>query len=179
MRRLVNGLLVVLLTLPGVEVHAAALSLFAPGDIVLTNCRQIYSKGSVIAPVDEGYTIHFPKDSGPINCPPFRWHHEFVVPFQSVTDYRLKFFGGLKDDIVFRTGETVILTFDADPRVVKSRKQVEVEARITDISHIGAIAVELISRDAEGAAMFWQWVGRNYIDVRHKALEAEIDRRSR
>lgn len=179
MTRLQTGLSIVVLMLSAVNARAASQYIFSPGDVVLTNCRQIYSKGSVIAQVDEGYTIHFPKNSGPINCPPFRWHHEFVVPFQSVAEYRLKFFGGLKNDVVFKTGETVTLSFEADQRIVKGKKRVDVDARITDISHIGAIAVELISNDPEGAAMFWQLVGRNYVDVRHKALATEVEKRSK
>jgi hypothetical protein len=69
---------------------------FQSGDTVLTNCRDIYTKGSVIAKVDDGYTVKFPKGSGPIQCPPFRWHNEFVLPFQSVSEYQLQFLGDRK-----------------------------------------------------------------------------------
>ncbi|QWF69641.1 hypothetical protein KEF85_09650 [Methylomonas paludis] len=151
---------------------------FVPGDEVLTNCRQIYTKGIIKTKVDDGYTVHFPKNSGPINCPPFRWHNEFVLAFKSVPEYRLQFFAGLKSDIVFRIGETVLLRFDPDKRVVKRTSPVDIEAQITDISANGAIAVKLLSTDPEAAATFWQWVGSNYIDLRHKALEAEIAKRS-
>lgn len=152
---------------------------FAPGDTILTNCRQIYTKGNVIAKVDDGYTVHFAKKSGPINCPPFRWHAEFVLPFESVPEYRLQFIGGLKKELVFRVGEPVTLRFEADKRLVRTRTVVDIEAQITDISNIGAIAVKLTSNDPESAAMFWQMVGSNYIDLRHKALDAERDKRSR
>ncbi|MDT4328832.1 hypothetical protein ACQE3E_09605 [Methylomonas sp. MED-D] len=151
----------------------------APGDTVLTNCRDIYTKGVIKAKVDDGYTVHFPKNAGPIQCPPFRWHAEFVLPFQSVPEYRLKFLGGFKKDIVFRTGEAVTLRFEADKRIVKSRAVVDIDAQITDISANGAIAVKLLSQDPEAAATFWQQVGSNYVDVRHKALEAERDKRAR
>ncbi|MDD4913495.1 MAG: hypothetical protein PHW13_00485 [Methylococcales bacterium] len=152
---------------------------FEPGDEVLTNCRQIYTRGFVKARVDDGYTIHFPKASGPINCPPFRWHNEFVVGFQSVPEYRLQFFGGLKRDILFRKGEIVNLRFETDKRLIKNKPTIDIEAEITDISSIGAISVKLLSKDPDAAATFWQWVGSNYIDLRHKALEAEIAKRSR
>ena len=151
---------------------------FEPGDVVLTNCRQIYTKGTIKNKVDDGYTVHFPKNSGPINCPPFRWHNEFVLAFNSVPEYRMQFFGGLKRDIVFRIGETVTLRFDADKRVVKNKATVDIDAQITDISGNGAIAVKLLSTDTDAAATFWQWVGSNYIDLRHKALEEEIAKRS-
>ena len=47
---------------------------FIPGEEVLTNCHEIYTKGKIKAQVDDGYTVEFPKNSGPIKCPPFRWH---------------------------------------------------------------------------------------------------------
>lgn len=149
-----------------------------PGEVVLTNCRQIYTKGVIKAKVDDGYTVHFPKASGPINCPPFRWHADFVIPFQSVPEYRLQFYGGLKRDIVFRAGETVLLRFDPDKRIVKSKAPIDIEAEISDISSNGAIAVKLLSKDPDAGATFWQWVGNNYIDLRHKALETEREKRS-
>lgn len=161
-----------------VAAYAAGNDQFEPGDAVLTNCHQIYTKGSVKAKVDDGYTIHFPKNSGPINCPPFRWHAEFVLPYQSVPEYRLKFLGGFKQDLLFRTGEKVTMTFDADKRVVKNKAVVDVEAEIIDISSIGAIAVKLVGNDPDAAATFWKWVGGNYIDLRHKALEGERRKRS-
>lgn len=157
--------------------HAAGNYQFEPGDTVLTNCRQIYTKGTVIAKVDDGYTIHFPKNSGPINCPPFRWHAEFVLPFQSVPEYHLQFFGGLKSDMVFRVGETVTLQFEADKRIIKNKSIVDIQAQITDISSNGAIAVKLLNNDPESAAMFWQMVGNNYVDLRHDALKAERSKR--
>lgn len=166
-----------LLSLFCVSSYATSEYKFEPGDTVLTNCHQIYTKGSVIAKVDEGYTIHFPKKSGPINCPPFRWHSEFVLPFQSVSEYRLQFFGGLKDDLVFRVGERVTLQFEADKRIIKDKSSVDIEAQITDISDNGAIAVRLLSTEPESAAMFWKMVGNNYIDLRHEALEAERNKR--
>lgn len=150
---------------------------FEPGDTVLTNCHQIYTKGTVKTQVDDGYTIHFPKKSGPINCPPFRWHAEFVIPYLSVPEYKLAFFGGLKSPMVFRKGETVTMRFEADKRIVKNKNSVDVEAEITDISDNGAIAVKLLSSDPESAAMFWKWVGSNYIDLRHEALEVERKKR--
>lgn len=157
---------------------AASAYKFEPGDAVLTNCHQIYTKGIVKAKVDDGYTVHFPKASGPINCPPFRWHADFVSAFQSVPEYRLKFYGGLKPDIVFRNGETVTLRFDPDKRIVNSKSPINIEAEITDISSNGAIAVKLLSKDPNAGATFWQWVGNNYIDLRHKALDSEREKRS-
>lgn len=150
---------------------------FEPGDTVLTNCRQIYTKGTVIAQVDEGYTIHFPKKSGPINCPPFRWHAEFVLPFQSVPEYKLQFLGGLKRDLLFRVGEKVTLRFETDKRIVQNKDTVDIEAEIVDINSNGAIAVKLLSTAPDAAAMFWKMVGSNYIDLRHEALAAERDKR--
>jgi hypothetical protein len=150
---------------------------FAPGEEVLTNCHEIYTKGKIKAQVDDGYTVEFPKNSGPIKCPPFRWHAEFVSGFQSVPEYRLKFFGGLKNDIVFRKGETVDLQFEGDKRLVK-KALINIEAEITDISSNGAIAVKLLSQDPDAATTFWQWVGSNYIDLRHKALNVERDKRA-
>ena len=166
-----------LLWMVGASASAASDYQFGPGDTVLTNCHQIYTKGTVIARVDDGYTVHFPKKSGPINCPPFRWHAEFVLPFQSVPEYRLQFFGGLKPDLVFRVGETVTLRFDADKRIIKNKSNVDIEAQITDISDNGAIAVKLLSTEPEAAAMFWKMVGTNYVDLRHEALAAERDNR--
>lgn len=177
MRLLYSIFCMYLLCLFSVQSYAASDYQFEPGDTVLTNCHHIYTKGTVIAKVDDGYTIHFPKKSGPINCPPFRWHSEFVLPFQPVPEYRLQFFGGLKDDLVFRVGETVTLQFEADKRIVKNKSSVDIQAQITDISDIGAVAVKLISTDPESAAMFWKMVGNNYIDLRHDALEAERDKR--
>ena len=168
------GCILALLSMPAMSAYK-----FEPGDVVLTNCHQIYTKGIVKAKVDDGYTVHFPKASGPINCPPFRWHADFVSAFQSVPEYRLQFYGGLKRDIIFRTGETVTLRIDPDKRVVKSKTPVDIEAEITDISSNGAIAVKLLSKDPEAGATFWQWIGSNYIDLRHKALDAERDKRSR
>ena len=149
---------------------------FSPGETVLTNCRQIYTKGSVIAKVDEGYTVHFAKGSGPIQCPPFRWHWEFVSPFQSVQEYSLSFLGGLKKPQVFRVGETVIFRVEPDKRVV-NKPFVDIEAQITDISANGAIAVKLISKDTDAGATFWQLIGGNYVDLRHKILDYERSRR--
>lgn len=152
---------------------------FEPGDAVLTNCREIYTKGVVKAKVDDGYTVHFPKGSGPIQCPPFRWHAEFVLPYQSVPEYRLKFLGGIKNDLLFKIGEPVNFRFDADKRVVSNKATIDIEAEITDISSNGAIAVKLLSSSPEAAATFWQWVGGNYVDLRHKSLEPERAKRSR
>jgi hypothetical protein len=121
--------------------------------------------------------VHFPKNSGPIQCPPFRWHAEFVIPFQSVSEYRLQYFGGLKRDIIFRVGEIVTLQLEADRRVVKNKSVVDIEAEITDISSNGAIAVKLLSQDSDASATFWQYIGSNYIDLRHKALDAEKEKR--
>ena len=151
---------------------------FSPGETVLTNCRQIYTKGSVIAKVDEGYTVHFPKGSGPIQCPPFRWHWEFVQPFQSVQEYKLQFLGGLKKPLLFRVGETVMFRVEPDKRIV-NKPWVDIEAQITDISANGAIAVKLLSKETDAAATFWQLIGGNYVDLRHKILDHERDRRSR
>lgn len=167
------GCILALFSLPAVSAYKQE-----PGDMVLTNCRQIYTKGVVKAKVDDGYTVHFPKTSGPINCPPFRWHADFVLPFQSVPEYRLQFYGGLKRDIVFRIGETVLLRFDPDKRIVKSKTPIDIEAEITDISSNGAIAVKLLSKDPDAGATFWRWVGTNYIDLRHPALDAEREKRS-
>lgn len=161
------------------SVHAAGKYNLEPGDVVLTNCHEIYTKGVVKAKVDDGYTVHFPKSSGPIHCPPFRWHSEFVIPFQSVPEYRLKSLGGLKRDLVFRVGEAVTLRFDPDKRVVSTKAPVEIEAEITDISGNGAIALKLLSGNPDAAATFWQWVGGNYVDLRHKSLELEREKRAR
>lgn len=166
-----------LLCLFNTSAYAGSKYEFEPGDTVLTNCRQIYTKGTVKAKVDDGYTIHFPKKSGPINCPPFRWHAEFVLPFQSVPEYHLQVFGGLKPDVVFRVGETVTLQLEADKRIIKNKSIVDIQAQITDISDNGAIAVKLLSSDPESAAMFWKMVGSNYVDLRHDALEAERKKR--
>lgn len=150
-----------------------------PGDMVLANCHDIYTKGIVKAKVDNGYTVHFPKNSGPIQCPPFRWHAEFVLPFQSVPEYSLKFLAGLKRDMLFRVGEQVTFRVETDKRVVKNKANIDIDAQITDISSNGAIAVKLLSTDPEAAATFWQWIGGNYVDLRHKYLELERDKRSR
>ena len=163
--------------LTSISVQAAGNYQFEPGDTILTNCHQIFTKGTVKAKVDDGYTIHFPKKSGPINCPPFRWHAEFVLPYQSVPEYRLQFFAGLKRDIVFRIGEKVSMRFDADKRIIQNKNSVDIEAEITDISSNGAIAVKLLTTDPQSAAMFWQWVGSNYIDLRHESLAVERDKR--
>ncbi len=151
---------------------------FEPGDTVLTNCHQIFTKGTVKAKVDNGYTIHYPKKSGPINCPPFRWHADYVLPFESIQEYKLQFFGGLKNALVFRVGETVTLRFDADKRIVPDKNQVDIQTEIIDISSNGAIAVKLLSTDPGESAMFWKWVGSNYIDLNHDALKVERDKRS-
>lgn len=168
-----------LLSLHGLSAEAKPKYNLEPGEAVLTNCHEIYTKGVVKAKVDDGYTVHFPKGSGPIQCPPFRWHAEFVVPFQSVAEYRLQFFGGLKKELLFKVGEPVTFRFDADKRVVNNKSKIEIEAEITDISDNGAIAVKLLSNSPEAAATFWQWVGGNYVDLRHPSLEAERAKRSR
>ncbi|WP_415880231.1 hypothetical protein ACH5Y9_02155 [Methylomonas sp. BW4-1] len=170
------GWLLVLIQSPA---FAAGKYHFEPGDAVLTNCREIYTKGVVKAKVDDGYTVHFPKGSGPIQCPPFRWHAEFVLPYQSVAEYRLKFLGGLKNDLLFKVGEPVSFRFDTDRRVVNNQATIDIDAQITDISSNGAIAVKLLSTSPEAAATFWQWVGGNYVDLRHKSLEPERAKRSR
>jgi hypothetical protein len=152
---------------------------FQSGDTVLTNCRDIYTKGSVIAKVDDGYTVKFPKGSGPIQCPPFRWHNEFVLPFQSVSEYQLQFLGGFKKPLLFKVGETVTFRFETDKRVVANQPTVDIDAQITDISSNGAIAVKLLSTSLEAGATFWQWVGGNYVDLRHKSLQFERDKRAK
>lgn len=167
------GLLAIMATSPVLAVPRFD---FSPGESVLTNCRQIYTKGTVIAKVDEGYTVHFAKGSGPIQCPPFRWHWEFVSPFQSVQEYSLTFLGGLKKPQVFRVGETVTFRVEPDKRVV-NKPFVDIEAQITDISANGAIAVKLVSKDTDAAATFWQLIGGNYVDLRHKILDYERSRR--
>lgn len=43
----------------------------------------------------------------------------------------------------------------------------------------GAIEVKLLSSSPEAAATFWQWVGGNYVDLRHKSLDSERSKRSR
>ncbi|WP_347986033.1 hypothetical protein [Methylomonas sp. AM2-LC] len=149
-----------------------------PGDIVLTNCHDIYTKGVIKSKVDDGYTVHFPKDSRPIQCPPFRWHAEFVTPFQSVNEYRLQFLGGLKRELLFKVGEKVTMRFEPDRRVVNSKAVVDIDTEITDISSNGAIAVKLLSTQPDAIATFWQWVGTNYIDLRHKALAQERSKRT-
>ncbi len=158
--------------------QAAGKIQFEPGDEVLTNCHQIYTKGTVKSRVDNGYTIHFPKKSGPINCPPFRWHADYVLPFESVAEYKIQFLGGFKNALTFRVGEGVTLEFEADKRIVPNKKRVTIAAEITDISSNGAIAVKLLSNDPGESAMFWKWVGSNYIDLNHEALKAERDKRS-
>lgn len=177
MKQVAIFLILAVFSLHHPSARAAGNYQFEPGDTVLTNCHQIYTKGTVKAQVDDGYTIHFPKKSGPINCPPFRWHAEYVLPFQSVPEYRLQFFGGLKSAKVFRTGETVTLRFDTDKRIVQNKDTVDIEAEITDISSNGAVALKLLSSDPESAAMFWKWVGSNYVDLRHDALALERDKR--
>ncbi len=172
------GLLMILGLWQGSVCAAPKISL-APGEQVLTNCRDIYTKGSVIAKVDEGYTVHFPKGSGPIQCPPFRWHAEFVLPYQSVPEYQLSFLGGLKKPLVFRTGETVTFRVETDKRIVTNKPLVDIDAQITDISANGAIAVKLLSTSPEAGATFWQLIGGNYVDLRHKILQFERDRRSK
>lgn len=167
--------LVMALSSPGI--HAASKYSLEPGDAVLTNCHEIYTKGVVKAKVDDGYTVHFPKGSGPIQCPPFRWHSEFVIPFQSVPEYRLQFLGGFKKELVFKVGEPVKFRFDTDKRIVNNKATIDIDAQITDISNNGAIAVKLLSTNPEAAATFWQWVGGNYVDLRHKSLEAERSKR--
>ena len=171
--RISIGLLAIWVTSP---LLAAPRFDFSPGETVLTNCRQIYTKGSVIAKVDEGYTVHFAKGSGPIQCPPFRWHWEFVTPFQSVQEYSLSFMGGLKKPQVFRVGESVIFRVEPDKRIV-NKPWVDIEAQITDISANGAIAVKLLSKETDAAATFWQLIGGNYVDLRHKILDYERSRR--
>lgn len=150
-----------------------------PGEAVLTNCRDIYTKGTIKAKVDEGYTVHFPKGSGPIQCPPFRWHAEFVIPYQSVPDYQLQFLGGFKKPITFRVGETVTFRYETDRRVVPDKAMVDIDAQITDISRNGAIAVKLLSTSTDASATFWQFIGGNYVDLRHKSLQFERDKRSK
>lgn len=177
MSRFILFLLLSVLGLYNPSARAAGNSRFEPGDTVLTDCHRIYTKGTVKARVDDGYTIHFPKKSGPINCPPFRWHAEYVLPYQSVAEYRLPSFGGLKADKVFRIGESVTLRFEADKRIVQNKDTVDIAAEITDISGNGAVALKLLSSDPESAAMFWKWVGSNYVDLRHEALAAERSKR--
>jgi hypothetical protein len=101
------------------------------------------------------------------------------VPFQSVSEYRLKFLGGFKQDLLFKVGEVVTFRFDTDRRVVTNKASIDIEAEITDISSNGAIAVKLLSTSPEAAATFWQWVGGNYVDLRHKSLDQERSKRSR
>jgi hypothetical protein len=169
-----------MLSLQQSDLHAAGKYRFEPGDVVLTNCHEIYTKGVIKAKVDDGYTVEFPKNSGPNRCPPFRWHAEFVLPFQSVQEYHLKFMGGFKADIPFRVGEKVTFKLETDKRIVKDKNSMDVEAEITDISDIGAIAVKLLdSNTPDAGATFWQWIGTNYVDLRHKSLDAERSRRSK
>jgi hypothetical protein len=79
----------------------------------------------------------------------------------------------VKRDIVFRTGESVLLRFAPNKRIIKSKTPVDIETEITDVNSNGAIAVKLLSKDPDAGATFWQWVGSNYIDLRHQALDAE------
>jgi hypothetical protein len=64
-----TGLFLLIIHIPA---YAAAKYNLESGDVVLTNCRNIYTKGVIKAKVDDGYTVHFPKNSGPINV------HHFV-----------------------------------------------------------------------------------------------------
>ena len=89
----------------------------------------------------------------------------------------LQFYGGIKRDKLFKVGERVVLRFETDRRVVKDKATVDIDAEITDISNIGAIALKLLSTNTDAAATFWQQVGSNYIDLRHKALEVERNKR--
>ena len=77
------------LLLANFAIVAAPKTVFQAGDQILANCHEIYTKGVVQAKVEDGYLIHFNKDSRPIRCPPFRWHSEFVLPFGSVSEYTL------------------------------------------------------------------------------------------
>ncbi len=154
---------------------------FEPGDPVLTNCNQIYSKGVVKSKVVDGYVIHFDKHSRPIRCPPFRWAFEFVLPYGSVNEYsftaKAEGFFGKSKEIVFKVGEPVTFMLKTDPRIEKLLKAVDVQAEITDISGIGAIAVKPLSTEPSAVAAFWQWIGTNYVDVNHDALAKERETR--
>jgi hypothetical protein len=178
MKILSFGCLAAILALTQASAEAAKRYPIEPGDVILANCHEIYSKGIVKAKVDDGYTVDFPKGSGPLHCPPFRWHAEYVLPFQSVPEYRLTFFGGLKNDALFRIGDIVTFRFQTDKRIVNGKAMVDIEAKITDISSNGAIATKLISTSPDASATFWQWVGGNYIDLRHPSLDAERAKRS-
>ena len=170
------------LAVMSVSVIAAPENAFEPGDQVLTNCHQIYTKGVIQGKVEDGYRVHFDKSARPIRCPPFRWHSEFVEPFGSVSEYQLNvkgkgFFAGNKV-VEFKVGEPVTLWLEPDKRMVKNSKPVAIQAEITDISAIGAIAVNLTSTDPVAVATFWQWVGTNYVDLNHEALAAERQKRA-
>lgn len=179
MKTLLLNCLALILSFAYVSAEAAKRYDIEPGEVILANCHGIYSKGIVKAKVDDGYTVHFLKGSGPLHCPPFRWHAEYVLPYQSVAEYRLKVLGGLRSDLVFKVGETVTFRFETDKRLVNNQATVDIEAKITDISSNGAIATQLISTSPAAGVTFWQWVGGNYIDLNHKSLDGERSKRAR
>lgn len=157
--------------------------MFQIDDQVLTNCHLIYTQGKIQQKATEGFVIEFPPKSRPIRCPPFRWHHEFLVPFVSVKEYRLvrKATGFFDSDenILFKLGETVTIQLEPDSRMMGSSGPVDIKAEITDIANNGSIAVKRLNDGPLIESAFVTWMGTNYIDLRHEALDFERSQRSK
>lgn len=155
---------------------------YAVGEDVLVNCRSIHTRGTVKTKVDQGYIVQFPKNSGPLQCGPYRWDHQFVSHFKSVAEYPLQFkesgMLGKSRDLLFKVGETVTLRLDRDKRVLGTKEPIDIEAEIVDISDVGAVALRLLSSDRHAGVTFNQWIGTNYIDLRHDAFKPERAKRA-
>ena len=73
MKILSFGCLAAILALTQASAEAAKRYPIEPGDVILANCHEIYSKGIVKAKVDDGYTVDFPKGSGPLHRQKMNW----------------------------------------------------------------------------------------------------------
>ena len=129
------------------------------------------------------FVVEFAPKSRPIRCPPFRWHHEFLEPFVSIKEYRLirqaSGFFDSDENILFKVGETVTIQLEPDRRMMGVNGVVDIKAKITDIANNGSIAVKRLNDGPLIESAFVSWLGTNYIDLRHKALDFERDQRSK
>lgn len=157
--------------------------MFQIGDEVLTNCHQIFTRGIIERKATEGFVVEFARKSRPIRCPPFRWHHEFLEPFVAVKEYRLitkaSGFFDSDENILFKVGEAVTIQLEPDSRMMGVNGLVDIKAEITDIANNGSIAVKRLNEGPLIESAFVTWLGTNYIDLRHAALEFERDQRSK
>lgn len=138
------------------------------GSDVLANCHGFFSKGKVKKTHKERYVVHFYKDVRPVLCTPFAWDIMFLVPFESVEQYKGKlsssFFGGATDQI-FKVGDKLKIKFRASIRGQFLNLNGDVSTVIKSINANGAAQLEVVAGEDKAKLIFTRWVGTNYVSL--------------